>query len=378
MSAKYQLMLPFVVMVTLAATTSSTGQQQRQVQQRHGSGTSAILPAHVVLKADGNQPSSMNLARPGRLGSVGVGDDESRAGRRRERPGRRGPHPLLKDNDDDEQLQRQIDHSSRLLRPSPDDSLDGLPVLPLIGRYRPPSSSSPSSSGSLDPSPADLETRSLLSLLGSDFDSSFMSAARPSESILHPNGSFVPYGEELFANVGLGSTLTRLPAIRIPGRAATSSATRVIAARGREARRRLQRYLAAYSHCPLFVRWRDLGRRFWPRWIREGSCRGPSSGTASGAFGGGRVRSCSIPVGMTCRPNHSSTKTVLWWHCRTPSIVARHHQGLGRQTSGVVVGTSMPSSSSSSSSSGVNSGGGSVCGWIPIKYPVITDCKCAC
>lgn len=381
MVAKHRL-LTAVLMVTMAAVvTSSTNQQQRH-QQRHGSGTSAILPAHVVLKSDAHSPSTMNLARPGRLGSVDpVGGDtnEDKLGHRQRGPaaasGRRG-RPLLVDyGDEDEQLQRQIDHSSALrLRPSPDDSIDGLPVLPLLRRQR-PSSLSPSST-SLDPSPADLDARLLSSILGADYDATYMSPVRPSDSILYPNGTFLLYREDFLADNGRGSKLPRLPAIRVPGRSSSSSSTTILtAAVGREARHRLKRYLAAYSHCPLYVRWRDLGRRFWPRWIREGSCRGQSSGTASGKAGVVRERSCSIPAGMTCRPNRSSTKTVLWWHCRTPSTGSRHNS---RQTVGAA-GLSL-SSPSASGTSGGNSGGGgsSICGWIPIKYPVITDCKCAC
>lgn len=329
-----------------------------------------MFPAHVVLKADDNSPSLINLAKPGKLGPV-ADDDESRP-RQRGRSSafrRRGPPPPLHaDDEEDEKLQRQIGRSSRLrLRPSPDESVGGLPVLPLLRRrYRPSSSSSSLfSPNSLDPSPTDLDSRSLLALLGSDFDSTFMSPARPSDNIINPNGTFLPYDGDFLDDSGLGLAMPRLPVLRLPGRTSTSKKIKLTAARGQEARRKLQRYLAAYSHCPLFVRWRDLGRRFWPRWIREGSCRRPSSGTASG---GSRERSCSIPSGMTCRPNQSSTKTVLWWHCRTPSAGSRRHK---------VADQLAPSSSSAPSNMG-GSGGGSVCGWIPIKFPIITDCKCAC
>jgi noggin len=378
MVTKHRLLAAVFVVTLASVVTSSTNQQPRH-QQRHGSGTSAILPAHVVLKSDAHSPSAMNLARPGRLGAVDtIGGDtkeDTPGHRQRGQPtasGRRGRPTFVDYNEEDEQLQRQIGHSSALrLRPSPDDSIDGLPVLPLLRRQR-PSSMSPSST-SLDPSPADLDARLLSSLLGADYDATFMSPLRPPDSILYPNGSFLLYREDFLADNGRGSKLPRLPAIRVPGRS-SSSTTTLTAAVGREARHRLKRYLAAYSHCPLFVRWRDLGRRFWPRWIREGSCRGQSSGTGSGKAGVGRERSCSIPAGMTCRPNRSSTKTVLWWHCRTPSTASRHNS---RQTVGAA-GHSLASPSASGTSGGNSSGGGSICGWIPIKYPVITDCKCAC
>ncbi|XP_010779352.1 noggin-3-like [Notothenia coriiceps] len=90
-------------------------------------------------------------------------------------------------------------------------------------------------------------------------------------------------------------------------------------------RRRLQ--LWARTGCPLVPTWTDLGARFWPRYVRVGSCR--------------RQSSCSVPRGMFCRPARSSSLTVLRWHC-------------------------------------VTRGAGLRCAWIPVNYPVISECKCAC
>jgi len=275
--------------LTLSVATSSTQRQHR----RGASGTSAILPAHIVLRSD-----STNNFDGGRSDRRWRG---SGAGSRRKWP--------------------------KLLRPTPDDDVDGLPVLPLdvaTGGDR-----------QLGPTSRDLEPRTLTSLLGVEFDVEFMAITRPADSLAHPNGTYL-YDA---STVGRRSAvrLPRLRGFRIPG--SPDSAGRV-AIKGRAARRRAQRYLAAYSYCPVFARWRDLGRRFWPRWIREGTCRGDQ-----------RARSCSVPPGMTCRPHRSATKTVLWWHCRTSA------RGRPIQSSS----TSAPA-----------------CGWIPIKYPIITSCKCSC
>ncbi|XP_029943471.1 noggin-like [Salarias fasciatus] len=91
--------------------------------------------------------------------------------------------------------------------------------------------------------------------------------------------------------------------------------------------RRLQLWLRALSSCPLRRAWTDLGGRFWPRYVRAGVC--PSK------------RSCSVPEGMRCRPAGSAHLTVLRWRC------AQRRAGLR-------------------------------CAWIPVQYPVITDCKCSC
>uniref|UniRef100_A0A8C6UBS7 Noggin n=1 Tax=Neogobius melanostomus TaxID=47308 RepID=A0A8C6UBS7_9GOBI len=92
-------------------------------------------------------------------------------------------------------------------------------------------------------------------------------------------------------------------------------------------KRRLQQWLWAYSFCPIVYTWTDLGTRFWPRYVRAGSCL--------------NKRSCSVPEGMQCRPANSAHLTVLRWRC-------------------------------------VHRKGGLKCAWIPVQYPIITDCKCSC
>ena len=284
-------------LLTLLALTLSVAASTQRQNRRGASGTSAILPAHIVLRSD---PVN-NL-------------DGGRRGDRRWR-GSRHKRPRLR------------------LRPTPDDDVDGLPVLPLdVGT---------AADRQLGPASRDLEPRHLAALLGEEFDIEFMAITRPADSLAHPNGTYLYDAAAAASTLGRGGFAVRLPRLRgfrVPG--SPDSAGRV-AIKGRAARRRAQRYLAAYSYCPVFARWRDLGRRFWPRWIREGSCRGDQ-----------RARSCSVPPGMTCRPQRSATKTVLWWHCRT-------------STRGRPVQTSSTS-------------GAPACGWIPIKYPVITSCKCSC
>jgi len=271
--------------------------------------TSAILPAHVVLKADSGKGSmsGSERRRVGDRGSAGVNNGVGVAPRR----------TVATSNDMKQTLFR--------LRPSPDDSADGLPVLPLKHL--------PAGDRYTRPSSKDLDPRLLGELLGSDFDRDFMSVTRPRDSVSHPNGTYLFDPTD---STYIASALPKLPGFRVPGSPDQQSSR--ITIKGR-ARRQAKLYLAAYSFCPVYVRWRNLGRRFWPRWIREGSCRGEK-----------RARSCSVPPGMTCRPHRSATKTVLWWHCRST--------GRGRSPTLTTVTTA--------------------CGWIPIKYPVITACKCAC
>lgn len=105
-------------------------------------------------------------------------------------------------------------------------------------------------------------------------------------------------------------------------------------------RRKLQNFLWAYTACPVTRRWRDLGLRFWPRWLKEGHC--PES-------------PCSIPPGMRCRPAATRHQALLRWHCRPQGS----HQGLGLHGAD----PKQPQRH---------------CSWIKVEYPVITECSCGC
>ena len=200
---------------------------------------------------------------------------------------------------------------SRTMRPVPSG---GLPIRPLV--Y--PAREKPTL-----PTTKDLNARSLRKLLGGAFDTSLMSTERPLESILKPNGTLV-YDFENGRPIGKMPRGLRNLYISIPGR------KRRIRIKSRRTRRKMANFLWAFSYCPVRYTWRDLGARFWPRWLREGDCR-------SG-------RSCSVPPGMTCKSDGFSRKTLLFWDCRRRA---------GRRAD-------------------------VTCRWIRIQYPVITKCSCAC
>ncbi|KFV18785.1 Noggin, partial [Tauraco erythrolophus] len=91
-------------------------------------------------------------------------------------------------------------------------------------------------------------------------------------------------------------------------------------------RRKLQMWLWSQTFCPVLYTWNDLGSRFWPRYVKVGSCYSK--------------RSCSVPEGMVCKPAKSVHLTILRWRCQRR--------------------------------------GGQRCTWIPIQYPIISECKCSC
>jgi len=283
------------------------------ISKLRSSESSAILPAHLLLKEGGgnNLPSSSDDDGEGPDSALISGFIAATNYHRSSR----GRGSLTR------------------LRPSPSDDLPILPLKNLNDKFL--------------PTDADTDPVALADMLGADFDPEFSSVSRPLENIRQPNGTYVyelateTAGASNRLPQGLKSTIKLLP-FSMPGfneRKVGSSKNRLVQIKNKSRRRQFESYLAAYSSCPVKYRWKDLGERFWPRWIREGHCGG--GGSAAG--GKNKKRSCSIPAGMTCKPQQSAMKTVLWWHCKRKTAGQRNQ-----------------------------------CMWISIKYPVIVLCKCSC
>ncbi|XP_052452628.1 noggin-2 [Carassius gibelio] len=162
-----------------------------------------------------------------------------------------------------------------------------------------------------DPREQDLSEKTLRKKIGSNFDPSFMSIHLPTQL----NASAPP----------------ELPRLPMPADLKKLNLTETPYGRrvklGKKARRKFLQWLWMYTHCPVLYTWKDLGVRFWPRYIKEGNCFSE--------------RSCSFPEGMSCKPVKSVTKTLLRWYC----------QGFLRQK---------------------------YCTWISVQYPIISECKCSC
>ncbi|KAK3090088.1 hypothetical protein FSP39_009084 [Pinctada imbricata] len=174
----------------------------------------------------------------------------------------------------------------------------------------------------LDPKPENLDYRTLRRLLGRFYDRNFMSVVTPIEHVVSPNGT-LEFKMRKKRPKGI-----RPRFIKDFGKPVyTGDHTFVRLHVNRRTRKKVQKYLWNFTHCPVFHTWKDLGIRFWPRWIREGRCY--------------QGRSCSIPPGMQCRPSSKTRKTLLRWHCRGPEP-------------------------------------GSNCSWIRFQYPILTECSCSC
>ncbi|KAM8824492.1 noggin-1 [Synchiropus picturatus] len=189
------------------------------------------------------------------------------------------------------------------LRPIPSDSL------PLVELKEDPDPV-------FDPRERDLNETDLRSVLG-DFDSRYLSISPPLDDKSNGDDEL----DELEAQKPSGVLPKEIRALDLDVQFGKKHKP------NKKLKRRLQQWLWAYSFCPVLSTWTDLGSRFWPRFVRVGSC--PSK------------RSCSVPEGMTCKPSDSTHLTILRWRC-------------------------------------VQRKAGLKCGWIPVQYPIITDCQCSC
>ncbi|XP_078135948.1 noggin-3 [Sander vitreus] len=195
-----------------------------------------------------------------------------------------------------------------LLRPIPSDTL---PVVDLREDPDP----------ALDPREKDLNDTELRSALGSHFDPLCMSLSAPPPEDRHALGGSEDVTEAELRHRLSGAMPKDIRAMEFEvqhGRKQKPS---------KKLRRRLQLWLWSYTGCPVVSAWSDLGSRFWPRYLKVGSCY--------------NKRSCSVPEGMFCKPAKSTHLTILRWRC------------LQRK-------------------------GGLKCAWIPVQYPVISECKCSC
>ncbi|XP_034395819.1 noggin-1 [Cyclopterus lumpus] len=189
-----------------------------------------------------------------------------------------------------------------LLRPIPSDSL------PLVELKEDPDPV-------FDPKERDLNETELKSILG-DFDGRYLSVLPPAEDKYTGNDEL----DDSEAQKG-GVLPKDIRAVDFDVQFGKKHKP------SKKLKRRLQQWLWAYSFCPVAYTWTDLGNRFWPRFVRAGSCLSK--------------RSCSVPEGMVCKPASSTHLTTLRWRC-------------------------------------VQRKGGLKCAWIPVQYPIITDCKCSC
>uniref|UniRef100_A0A0A9W9Y9 Noggin n=1 Tax=Lygus hesperus TaxID=30085 RepID=A0A0A9W9Y9_LYGHE len=171
---------------------------------------------------------------------------------------------------------------------------------------------------SSDPKPTDLNVTLLSAKLGPALDMEYSSITKPTKNMLT---SYFPFRRNRKGRlVPVGTMPKHVREVEL-GYVRLGDGTKVKTRVPSRLRKKLRQLLWALTACPVGHRWRDLGSRFWPRWLKEGYC--PAT-------------TCSIPAGMKCRPSATEHKYLLRWHCRK------------------------------------------TCTWIKVQYPVVTDCVCAC
>ncbi|KAI4878928.1 hypothetical protein NFI96_002657 [Prochilodus magdalenae] len=151
-------------------------------------------------------------------------------------------------------------------------SLDSLPVVELKEDPDPV----------LDPKERDLNETELRALLGAHFDAHFMAVSAPEDKRTGGGGGGVEEAE-------VAGSETEASRLRPPGPMPRDIRTLDFELPGwkkpsKKMRRRLQLWLWSYTFCPVVYAWQDLGSRFWPRYVKVGSCASK--------------RSCSVPEGM--------------------------------------------------------------------------------
>ncbi|CAL1542687.1 unnamed protein product, partial [Lymnaea stagnalis] len=204
----------------------------------------------------------------------------------------------------------------RLLKP--DD--DGMRT---VVRSRPaPADDTPAGSLIEEPSrlhdPPAVDVHTLQKLLGHAYDKEYMSHTDPTRAP----------AQKSFPTLVNGRTKGQRPSyLKLVRRARLQDGSRLRLHVSKKSIRKIENYIWAVTSCPVMHTWKNLGRRFWPQWIKEGRCS--------------KKISCSIPSGMHCNPSATTYKTILRWQC----------QDFVRKTQ---------------------------CDWIHIKYPVITACACSC
>ncbi|XP_055950542.1 uncharacterized protein LOC129984648 [Argiope bruennichi] len=141
-----------------------------------------------------------------------------------------------------------------------------------------------------------LDKSSFLGLMGDDFKEPWMTYKEPKKPIISipPDeirnltaikGSWATTElESELARLNLTADLTKFAPELLPHEAL------------------VRQYLLKRTSCPVEFTWKDLGNKYWPRWVRQGEC-----------INRGGV--CSFPPGMICVPGVSTVVHLLHWQC---------------------------------------------------------------
>lgn len=171
-----------------------------------------------------------------------------------------------------------------------------------------------------DPIASDLDTQVLRNKLGNDFASSYVAVTKDEVQERKKNEN----PENDFLRKMLVSSMPeeiKHLDFKMPGMGRHL---------GPRASKKLQLWLWQISHCSVLHKWKDLGVRYWPRYVNVGRCS--------------KKATCSFPSGMRCRVSKQKQVALLRWRCKDINKARQK----------------------------------TTCQWLKFHYPVVKECKCAC
>ncbi|VVC32894.1 Cystine-knot cytokine [Cinara cedri] len=133
-------------------------------------------------------------------------------------------------------------------------------------------------------------------------------------------------------------------------------------------------WLLHRASCPVEFTWTDLGKSFWPRWIRTGRC------------GRSETPSCSWPPGMSCMQTSVRVLNLLRWHCWLKNRKSKRKKQERKTATALAVNNTTATGSRRGGGNGNGKRAGKKkknddkfrCLWIKVPYPVTEDCTCSC
>ncbi|XP_050433817.1 noggin-2-like [Adelges cooleyi] len=130
----------------------------------------------------------------------------------------------------------------------------------------------------------------------------------------------------------------------------------------------MRNWLVRRGSCPVEYVWTDLGKSFWPRWIKKGRC------------GRSETMSCSWPPGMSCIPSSIRVLNLLRWHCWLKNRKNKKRKQLRKSSTTV---SAIEETTENGKKSKLKNAKKKIrkkyrCLWIKVPYPVTEDCTCSC
>lgn len=119
--------------------------------------------------------------------------------------------------------------------------------------------------------------------------------------------------------------------------------------------RTIRDWLVDSATCGLRYQWVDLGKAFWPRWLRHTDCERADV-----------THKCSFPSGMVCKRSQTVQIKILAWHCQELTEKTKKPTGTTKDDAyeGISVNGTMKTTQ--------------LCRWRQVPYPVVTACECSC